>query len=215
MGFAVTIKSIYQRIYNIRDWVITRVGWGIFLKAVLLVTLIGYPFFVYFGLTYIDAKWIAFSLLVLLILRAILLPSQYRYRVWGMIGIGMVIAFLSSVFNDPIYLRLYPVMMNILMLGIFVASLYRPPTIIEIFARLHYGADLPPHIIAYTRNVTKIWCGFFVLNASIATYTVFSELEIWTAYNGFISYVLAGGLFASEFLYRHFIVKKRARYDGT
>lgn len=48
-----------------------------------------------------------------------------------------------------------------------------------------------------------VWCGFFVVNAAIALYTVvFAPMKIWVIYNGFISYVLMGILFLGEFVLR-------------
>jgi uncharacterized membrane protein len=73
---------------------------------------------------------------------------------------------------------------------------------IERFARLQ-----EPHLsetaIRYTRQVTIVWCVFFVLNGSIALYTaLFCEMKTWALYNGLIAYVLMGALFAGEYLVR-------------
>ena len=56
--------------------------------------------------------------------------------------------------------------------------------------------------------MTKVWCLFFVFNGVVSIYTVFASLEVWILYNGLISYLLIGGLVASEVAYRHLIVKK-------
>ena len=37
--------------------------------------------------------------------------------------------------------------------------------------------NLMKHGIAYTRRVTQVWCGFFIVNALIATVTIFHENE--------------------------------------
>ncbi|MEI8670210.1 hypothetical protein P4S65_19480 [Pseudoalteromonas sp. B131b] len=43
----------------------------------------------------------------------------------------------------------------------------------------------------------------FVLNGGIALYTsIFSSLETWAFYNGFIAYLAMGTLFAIEWLVR-------------
>ncbi len=55
----------------------------------------------------------------------------------------------------------------------------------------------------YTRQVTGVWCGFFVVNAAIAVWTAVSaSREIWALYNGFIAYIAMGTLFAGEWLLR-------------
>ena len=88
------------------------------------------------------------------------------------------------------------------MLVLFFVSLLRPPTIIERIARFK-DPNLPDAAIRYTRNVTIIWCVFFILNGGAALYTtLYTSLETWALYNGVISYVLMGLLFAGEYLVR-------------
>ena len=63
--------------------------------------------------------------------------------------------------------------------------------------------DLPESGVRYTRAVTQIWCGFFVLNAALSSWTIYLDnLRVWTLYNGLISYLLMGSLFVGEWLYR-------------
>ncbi len=79
---------------------------------------------------------------------------------------------------------------------------------IERFARFH-NKNLSSNAVKYTRKVTIIWCIFFVINGLIALYTAFyASLEIWTLYNGLISYVLMGSLFVIEYIVRYFVIKK-------
>ena len=61
-------------------------------------------------------------------------------------------------------------LVNASLLVLFAASLLHPPSLIERLARLQQP-DLPAAAVAYTRRVTQVWCGFFVLNGSIAAYT--------------------------------------------
>jgi uncharacterized membrane protein len=73
---------------------------------------------------------------------------------------------------------------------------------VERMARLT-EPDLPPEAIGYTRKVTQVWCGFFVINGSIALGTaIWASPEVWTLYNGVIAYVLMGLLFGGEYLVR-------------
>jgi len=63
--------------------------------------------------------------------------------------------------------------------------------------------NLPEEGVEWTRQVTKVWCGFFCINAVIALITVFfAPMKIWVMYNGLISYVLMGGLLLGEFVLR-------------
>ena len=180
------------------------------LRLLTYLFLIIYPALVYFGLSRFDERWIALTLLIMIVVRSVFLPKDNKYRTWGLISVGLIIMLLVSIFRDPIYLRLYPLLMTIVMLGIFFSSLFFPPSVIEVFARLGFkDKEMPKYIVEYTRNVTKVWCLFFVLNGVISIYTVFTSLEVWIIYNGLISYLLMGGLVASEVAYRYLIVKKR------
>ena len=70
----------------------------------------------------------------------------------------------------------------------------------------------------YCQKVTIIWCCFFILNGSISVCTAFAGKlfgvneevanTIWSVYNGGISYVLMGLLFAIEFIVRKIVDKK-------
>jgi uncharacterized membrane protein len=56
------------------------------------------------------------------------------------------------------------------------------------------------------RKVTVVWLGFFLTNAAISAATAIGgSLETWTLYNGFISYVIMGVLFVSEWILRGFL----------
>lgn len=63
--------------------------------------------------------------------------------------------------------------------------------------------DFPLSAVAYTRRVTQVWCGFFLLNGAAAFATaIWASEAIWSLYTGVISYVLMGVLFGVEFLVR-------------
>jgi uncharacterized membrane protein len=62
---------------------------------------------------------------------------------------------------------------------------------------------LYPVAIAYTRKVTVVWCGFFVVTGTLALATaLWSSDKTWALYNGLIAYLLMGALFAGEWLVR-------------
>ena len=181
----------------------------VIIRVVVSILVIIYPFLIYFGLGVLDIRIIAILLLSIMIVRSAFMPDTRSIQKRGMLGGCCVIVALVLIFNDPLYLKFYPVMMSVLVFSIFTMSLITPPSVIEIFARMHFKEqELPAHVVKYTRNLTKIWCVFFVLNGLVALYTVKQSIEIWTLYNGLISYILMGVLFTGEILFRHFIVKK-------
>ncbi len=105
--------------------------------------------------------------------------------------------------------KLYPVFMSVTMLVAFAITLVRPPSMIERFARI-VEPDLDERGVRYTRKVTYVWVGFFALNGLIALWTVQQgDLFYWGLYNGLVSYLLAGILFAVEF-----VVRQRVRARG-
>ena len=101
----------------------------------------------------------------------------------------------------------YPVLMNGIMLMIFGISLFSKQSLIEKIARLQ-NPDLPENGIIYTRKITQIWCGFFIINGIIAALLIiFKQFELWAIYTGMIAYILMGLLLGGEWLYRKKILK--------
>jgi uncharacterized membrane protein len=113
-----------------------------------------------------------------------------------------VLALVGHFTHWPRLALVWPVLVNLTFLATFAISLQGTP-IVERFARLQ-DPDLTPDKIAYCRAVTKVWCGFFVLNAAvIGALALARDLRWWTLYAGAISYVLIGLLFAVELIVRH------------
>jgi uncharacterized membrane protein len=101
-----------------------------------------------------------------------------------------------------ILVKLYPALVNAVLLGTFSFSLLKPPTVIERFARLQHP-NPPQRVIDYARAVTKVWCVFFILNGSAAVVTaLWGSDAVWALYNGLIAYVLMGSLMGIEWLVR-------------
>ena len=70
--------------------------------------------------------------------------------------------------------------------------------------RAYASPSCPPLAYAIPRNVTWAWCGFFILNGAIASWTaLYASLATWTLYNGAISYGLIAVMFTGEWLVRH------------
>lgn len=126
---------------------------------------------------------------------------------------------LCFVFNKKIFLKLYSVVISATMLFVFGSSLFFKPNIIFRFACLGdksvKGSSFEPQVNSYCKKVTVVWCVFFVLNGSVSAFTALHDFgndalndKIWSVYNGGISYILMGLLFAVEFLVRKMVDKK-------
>lgn len=177
------------------------------LLTMLVALTVAYPLAVYYGLQHVSPRVMAAALAAIIGLR-LLADRQRRFM-----PVGIVLLVFSAVAiwrDDLATLRFYPVLVNLVMLGLFSWTLLSPPSLIERLARLK-EPDLPPSGVRYTRRVTQAWCLFFVVNGSIACYTaLYSSLATWTLYNGLISYLLMGLLFGGEFLLRLHVRKQPA-----
>jgi len=179
------------------------------MQNVVLTTLtLAYPALVYWGLGRFEPRHLAVLLLALALLRAVATKQRFG---WAAAAAATLLAAASWLGNNALPLKLYPVLINVTLLFVFAMSLYYPPTVIERFARLK-EPELSASGVHYTRQVTQIWCGFFILNGSLALSTVlWASDAIWALYNGLIAYVLMATLMAGEWLVRQRVRKQESR----
>ena len=162
-----------------------------------------FPFLALFLAHPLGPTVVVLALVAVLVLRAVtgLGKGQPQALTWAALAAACLLG-VGSLINADLAMRTYPVLMSVAMLAAFALSLARPPSMIERFARV-LGPDLPEAGVRYTRTVTWVWCGFFVINAVVALWTALaSSLETWALYNGLISYALMGLLLGGEFLVR-------------
>ncbi|MEF1310293.1 hypothetical protein QTO01_09315 [Vibrio mytili] len=174
------------------------------------IVLLAYPFAVYFGIDRFGLNLVGGLLIVALLLRVFVANKtplkEFKFLAFTSGAVGIFLVTLGLIFKDHGLLTFYPVAVNLCMLCVFSLSLKQPQSLIERLARLQ-EPELPPSGVSYTRNVTVVWCVFFALNASIALYTCFQPIKVWTLYNGLISYLLVGTLFAAEWIVRQIVRK--------
>lgn len=123
-------------------------------------------------------------------------PVRFLARLALTLGVVWAIYLLRA----NVWFKLYPAVMVAGALTVFAVSLWRTP-MVEVFAR-KMGERLDARGVAYCRNVTRLWVAFLTVHLGVTVATVFASAEVWAAYNGCIAYVLMGGLFAGEWLYR-------------
>ncbi|HEY7317743.1 MAG TPA: hypothetical protein VIE89_09235 [Candidatus Binatia bacterium] len=170
--------------------------------AMICITLI-YPLALWLGQGQIEPRFLAGLLVVIGVIRLQTLKASPIGLWW--IG-GTLFLFIAAVWSNLLLpLKLYPVLVNAALLGIFLHSLIFPPSIIERFARIR-EPNLPAWAIGYTRRVTQVWCIFFTANGLIALITaLWTTSGTWAVYNGLIAYLAIGLLFTGEYLVRwHF-----------
>lgn len=180
------------------------------------IALLAYPFAVYYGLNEWGIGAVAIVLGLLFLLRVLggnkTRLRELKYIAWLSGGAGIVLTFFAFVFQNSNWFTYYPVIVNSLMFILFAQSLWQKETMIERFARLQ-DPELPDYAVRYTRNVTKVWCLFFIINGTIALVTTFASLHVWTLYNGLFSYLFAGALFVIEFAVRMMVKKRSEKID--
>ena len=173
---------------------------------------VSYPLAIWLLGDRVSPRWLALSLVLLGALRL----AATRQRLWIGLGLGaLALAALTGALNVGWPLKWYPVFVNTSMLVLFGVTLFRPPSMVERLARLK-DPNLPPHAIAYTRKVTLAWCGFFLVNGTIAalTATVGTEQQ-WGLYNGLVSYILMGVFGGTEFLIRRVVQKRHGQRESA
>ena len=165
-----------------------------------------YPLAIWIGEGRVEPRLLAGLLLLAGLTRLPGLAVSHAACWW--LGSTMFLVILAIWANVLFPLKLYPVLVNAALFGVFAYSLIVPPSVVERIARLR-EPDLPARAIDYTRRVTQVWCVFFIVNAAIALFTaLYASSALWWFYNGFLAYLLSGLLFAGEYCVR-WHVKRR------
>ncbi|MFD2271959.1 hypothetical protein ACFS07_14330 [Undibacterium arcticum] len=121
-----------------------------------LITLL-YPLALWLGNGQVEPRLLAGLLLLAALTRV---PALKASRLaWFWLGGALLLAALTLWGNAMLPLKLYPVLVNVAMLGLFGASLLTPQSLVERLARLR-EPEFPPAAVAYTRRVTQVWCAF-------------------------------------------------------
>ena len=166
----------------------------------LLLAGLAYPFAVYLGLEQLSPR--LFALLLGALWLARMFSGKQTPLSRTLTTVALLFCLLLGLAGEPALLRWYPVLISLALLGLFAGSLCSGMPIIERLARLS-EPELPPAAVRYTRQVTWIWVGYFIVNAAIASgLALWAPLSWWTLYTGLIAYLLMGLLFAGEWLVR-------------
>lgn len=168
-----------------------------------LATLV-YPIVVYLSIGHMPSHWLAALLLALAVARALIAQQKF----WWVTAAGAAVLCAASMMrSDMLAIKLYPVLVNAVLLGVFAYSLWQTPSVVERLARLK-EPDLPASGVRYTRRVTQVWCVFFVMNGAAAAYTAgWASDAQWALYNGAIAYGLMGCVMAVEWCVRQHVRK--------
>lgn len=185
--------------------------WSVVLRIIFVVILALYPIFVFFGLRVLPPGVVGLVLAVLLMIRFGVIRLTERSTALP----GFIVLFLyaaaSALLGSTQMLLYYPVLVNALLLVLFAGSLRsKEPLLIRIVRAR--GTPVGEHASRYLTRLTAIWAGFFLVNGLVSVWTTTTSMEIWTIYNGVISYLIIGVLASAEWIYRGYY-KKRYEID--
>ena len=183
-------------------------------KSVVVATLFVYPVAIYFADGYLSPTQLLAGLLFLFAARVLLaawIKPQHHNRDLLFATLLAVAAFLVLLFLPAMrldWLRLYPALISLGVLGVFFGSLFTAQPMVERIARVMHP-DLPPQAIAHCRRVTQAWCLVLAGNVLVSLYTAFAtSLRVWSLYNGVIVYFAFGAMLLGEYLLRLYLRRK-------
>ena len=185
----------------------------ILLKVFNTILIIIYPFFIYYCVL---NNLYTTSVSILLFILALKLITGGKRNINNnlllfLIGCSLCILFILS--KNFIFLKLYPILVNILLLFTFGSTLfYGNRSLIEMIASLKTPKEEQDLFFKnYCRHITVVWCIFFIFNGAIAAITaIWCSDKIWAFYTGFVSYFLIALMFLAEYVYRNIVKSKRS-----
>jgi uncharacterized membrane protein len=178
------------RVLAVPHWVSRRaLGFPLFLAYPVLTHVAIFTGRVHFA-------WAAW--LCLAVLAVFVFPGK-----WGLAGFAGMAGALLFV-DAGTLLKLPPIVINLALAAWFGMSLARgEEPVISWFARLVRGTELAPDLARYTRISTLVWTSFFVISAVVAAgLALFASPQAWTVFANGVDYLLVGGLFVGEYVYR-------------
>lgn len=171
------------------------------IKVIFFIFFLLYPFALFFLPNFRDELLLAMA--ILWAIKSHFDNSELKIF-YALASIFFVICIFIKSYSLPYF---YPTIVNLAFFLLFLYSLKSEPFITKI-ARLKDG-NLSKNIENYTKNLTLIWIAFFALNGMVSALLAILENKIyWSFYCGFFSYILIGVLFALEFIFRKFYIKR-------
>jgi len=175
------------------------------LNAFISVVSLAYPLALFFAPSFLQI--IAFSMAILWGVRMLIEKEKHK-KIFAFCLMGLF-GFIGAL-KHYLLAFMYPVIISVGLFVVFFLSLYNEPIITK-FARLKH-TYLSPNVLIYTRNVTKIWCVFFMCNALISLIlATLKDKAFWAYYCGIVSYMIIGLLIVGEMFYRFMILHPKDR----
>lgn len=140
---------------------------------------------------------------MLLLLPLLMLIRGWRLRL--LVGLGFVAALqwgISLGQMPPLY-YLPPIIINLMLALLFGRTLRRGATPLITQYSILLRKRLEPDVVVYTRRVTQLWTGLFLLLAGESLLlALFAPLEIWSLFANLLNYMFTAVFFVGEYLFR-------------
>ena len=164
----------------------------LFLNIISSIIMVVYPFIIYYSLQHNLPMISVITLLLILTLRTFTGGRQKFKANVCMFAVGICLCALFIIKQDFIYMKLYPIAVNMFCLFIFGSTLmWGEKSLVERIAAIITPID--------------------IVNGSLATITAFwCSDKIWAFYTGFLSYLLIALMFIAEYFYRNRLKSQRS-----
>ena len=175
-----------------------------FLKFLSIIITVLYPFLIYYLLSNISSFHV-----ISLILLLVVVINFLKIKSIIILFIGLILTLFLSFTNNEIFLKIYPVCMNLIVSLAFLGSLLKTPLITLFAQKLKY--EITDDDLSYTRKATIAWGVFMFLIMILSLITVFMSDFTWALFNGLIAYILIGLMFIIEYIVRTRIRKNHLK----
>jgi uncharacterized membrane protein len=166
---------------------------------------LGYPLLAHLAVVFDETRlqWLALVWLIAISLWGAL--AARRMWAWTLLLASAVALYGLVVIGGGLYaLYVPPAVIPAALFIVFALSLRagEVPWISRV-ATVMRGAPLPPPLVVYTRHVTLLWCGVFVVMfTSAVVLAIWATPELWSVMTNVVHYVILGAVFVLEFAYR-------------
>ena len=124
-------------------------------------------------------------------------PAVHAFRIALRIAFTAGLVWLVYYLRANRFVRAYPLAMVAIALFLFAHSLSTTPLAEQIARRM--GEALDDDGVRYCRLATWAWVVFLSLHLLLTAATLFLSRQTWAWYNGCVSYLLFGLMFAGEY----------------
>lgn len=134
------------------------------------------------------------------------LRQNPRARAWiGVYALLAVVGVVNLLTATSYALYLPSLMVNSGLMLLFGLTLQRDSMpLIERIMRMEYPHNaLPPALVRYARNLTRVWVGYFgAVAVTSLVMAVYAPMELWSLFANVLSYMFAILMFLAQYLYR-------------